>query len=152
MSVFSSLAGIYVSSYHYICVLMLLCVSSYYYVCVLILRYTCAHTTICVSSYYMCPHTTIYVSSSYYICVLILLHMCPHPTIFVARSGGRERRHIETSSASFLTYAAVCGRMWQDAAAENAGIYRDVFGVVPDVCCRMRPYVAGRGGKKRRHI
>ena len=30
-----------------------------------------------------------------------------------------------------LTYAAACGRMWQEAAAENAGIYRDVFGVVP---------------------
>jgi hypothetical protein len=37
-------------------------VSSYYYMCVLILLY-------------MCPHTTIYVSSYYYIRVLILLYM-----------------------------------------------------------------------------
>ena len=29
-----------------------ICVSSYYYVCVLILRYMCPHTTICVSLYY----------------------------------------------------------------------------------------------------
>jgi hypothetical protein len=66
---------IYVSSYYsyahrgqalfkplyiqHICVI-LLHVSSYYYICVLILLY-------------MCPHTTIYVSSYYYICVLILL-------------------------------------------------------------------------------
>ncbi len=77
-------------------------VSSYYYICVHILLYMCPHTTIYVSSYcyicvpiYMCPDTTvvaaykrprilvyrrpllymcptIYVSSYHYICVLIL--------------------------------------------------------------------------------
>ncbi len=47
--------SIYVSSYYYICALILLC---------------------------MCPHTTTYVSSYYYICVLILL-LCPHTTICV---------------------------------------------------------------------
>jgi hypothetical protein len=40
-------------------------VSSYYYICVLILLH-------------MCPHTTTYVSSYYYICLLILLHTSPH--------------------------------------------------------------------------
>jgi hypothetical protein len=86
---------VHVSSYYYICVLILLymCphtttmyVSSCYYVCVLILLYMCPHTTIYVSSYccicvlilllYMCPHATMYVSSYYY--------MCPHTTIYVS--------------------------------------------------------------------
>ena len=50
-------------------------VSTYYYICDLILLY-------------MCPHTTIYVTSYYYICVLILLcalillHMCPETAIY----------------------------------------------------------------------
>jgi hypothetical protein len=52
----------YVSSQHY--------VSSYYYICVLILLYLSSY-------YYICPHTTICVSSYYYICVLILLYVCP---------------------------------------------------------------------------
>ena len=104
-----------VSSYYYVslllvfcphtttCVLILLHVSSYYYICVLVLLplfcrqlihadlpfllYMCPH---------MCPHTTTYVSSYYYIRVLILLplfyrqlihaaphsllYMCPHTT------------------------------------------------------------------------
>jgi len=51
-------------------------VSSYCYVCVLILPDLCPHAT-------MCPHTTIRVSAYYYICVLILLYMCPHTTISV---------------------------------------------------------------------
>ena len=41
-------------------------VSSYYYICVLILILL-----------YICPHTATYVPSYYYICVLILLYMCP---------------------------------------------------------------------------
>jgi cbb3-type cytochrome oxidase subunit 1 len=44
---------------------ILLHVSSYYYLCVLILLH-------------MCPHTTTYVSSYYYICVLILLQGLIH--------------------------------------------------------------------------
>jgi hypothetical protein len=80
----------YVSSYSYIssvCILLYMCphtiyVSSYYYICVLILLYIYRlHTAVYVSSYsyissvcilvYMCPHTTttIHVSSYYYICV-----------------------------------------------------------------------------------
>jgi hypothetical protein len=67
---------IYVSSYHYICVLILPCIcphnpiylSSYYYTCVLMLLY-------------MCHHTTMYVCSNYHICVLIFLYMCPHTNI-----------------------------------------------------------------------
>jgi hypothetical protein len=82
-------------------------VSSYYYICVLILLYMCPHTTIYVSSYsllcteflgfivqqtfklnffnvrilvllYMCPHTAIHVSLTCYVRVLILLYICPH--------------------------------------------------------------------------
>jgi hypothetical protein len=69
----------------YVCVLIL---SSYYYICVLILLYMCPHTAIYVSSYYyicvlillyMCPHTAIYMSSYCYICVLILLYMWAYP-------------------------------------------------------------------------
>jgi hypothetical protein len=45
-------------------VCMTLYVSSYYYICVLILLSIRPHTTIYVSSYYyMCPHTTIYTFS-----------------------------------------------------------------------------------------
>ncbi len=81
--------SIYVSSYYYICVLILLYVSSYYHIYVLILLYVSSYYYICVLILlYMCPHarrvrgesrrssyythTTIYVSSYYYICVLIL--------------------------------------------------------------------------------
>ncbi len=59
--------------------------SSYYYICVLILLYMCPHTTVYVCVLillYMCPHTAIYVSSYSYICVLILLYMCPHTNIY----------------------------------------------------------------------
>jgi hypothetical protein len=72
--------AMYVSSYCYICVLILLIcyMSSYCYVC--------PHTAMCLaSSYcyicvlillYMCPHTATSVSSYCYRCVLILLYMC----------------------------------------------------------------------------
>ena len=62
--------------YSCICVLILLYVSSYYYICVLILLHLCPHTSTHVSSYfYICvrPHTTICASSYYCTCVLILL-------------------------------------------------------------------------------
>ena len=66
-------------------------VSSYCYVCVLVLLYMCPRTAIYVSSYcyicvllYVCPHTPIYVSSCSYICVLVLLYMCPHTAIYVS--------------------------------------------------------------------
>ena len=63
-------------SYYYICTIIY--VSSYCYICVLILLYMCPHTAICVLILlFACPHTTIQVSSYYYICVRILLHMCP---------------------------------------------------------------------------
>ena len=72
---------IYVSSYYYICVrillygvFILLHVSSYYHICVLTLLYICPQTT-------MCPHTTT--------CVLILLSMCPHTTTHVQASSSR---------------------------------------------------------------
>ena len=82
--------AIYVSSYGYKYVLILLYVSSRYYICVRILLYMCPHTTVYVSTYYctcviillcvlrllyclyMCPQTTllsIYVSSDYSICL-----------------------------------------------------------------------------------
>ena len=51
------LLGAQTSLYYY--------VSSYSYMCVLILLY-------------MCPHTPIYISAYSYICVLILLYVCPH--------------------------------------------------------------------------
>jgi hypothetical protein len=90
---------IYVSSYCYICVLILLyghtyssirthmckCGNILLHICVLILLYMCPHTTICVLiQLYLCPHTTIYLSSYYYIFVLILLYICPHTTIYLS--------------------------------------------------------------------
>ncbi len=54
--------AMYVSSYYYVCVVILLYMS--------LLVYFCPHTNLCVSSYYyICPHTTIYVSSYYSVCV-----------------------------------------------------------------------------------
>ncbi len=81
------------TSYCYICVLILLhmCphtatyVSSYCYICALILLHMClillhmyARTATCVSSYcYICVLIC-------YICVLMLLYMCPHTAIYVS--------------------------------------------------------------------
>ena len=58
-------------------------VSSYCYICVLILL--CPHTATCVLTLlYMCPHTATYVSWYCCACVLILLHMCPRAAIHVS--------------------------------------------------------------------
>ncbi len=90
--------AIYVSSYCYICVLILvLCmcphtsimyVSSYCYICVLILPHLCpSYYYLCVVIVLsMCPHTTMmYVSSYCYICVrILLLCMCPHTATYVS--------------------------------------------------------------------
>ena len=84
---------VYVSSYCYICVLILL------YMCPHTSIYGCPHTTIyvCPHTVYMCPQTTIYVSydgreientvhlsiyvSSYYYIVLMPIFLCPHITL-----------------------------------------------------------------------
>ena len=103
---------IYVSSYYYICVRILLCMcmcahATILYVSLsLSLSLTHTHThqgtsgdhtptsyicvlmllyvVVCRARPYKFPHTTIHVSSYYYICVLILLCMCPHTTIYVS--------------------------------------------------------------------
>ena len=72
----------FMSSYYYMCVLMLLYVSSCYYICVLI---------------------PLYVSSSYYICVL-LPYICAPP--LPPRSSGI---HVSSSSCIFLSsYYCTC--------------------------------------------
>ncbi len=93
--------AMYVSSYCYVCVLILLhvCphtamyVSSYCYVCVLIQLRICPHTTMYVPSYCnvcvliqlcMCGHTTMYVPSYCNACVLIQIYMCPLPALCVS--------------------------------------------------------------------
>ena len=88
----------YVSSYYYIRVFILLYISSYYYICVLILLYMFPYIPIHMSSYYhifvfiflavrlhttvfvriilyMCLHTTMYMSSYSCTCVLKLLYV-----------------------------------------------------------------------------
>jgi hypothetical protein len=80
----------YVSSYYYICVLILH-VSLYYCIVVLVLPHMCPHTTTYVSScyYYICPHTAYILIllrmclHTTILCVVILLCMCPHTTICV---------------------------------------------------------------------
>jgi hypothetical protein len=67
-----------------LCVRMLLHVSSYCYICVLILLYMCPHTPKTagrqrVACCYMCPHSAVYVPST----GSILLYMCPHAAICV---------------------------------------------------------------------
>jgi hypothetical protein len=99
---------IYVSSYYFICFLILL-------QCVVILLYMCPHTTMCprttkhVSSCYhatTCVLMLLHESSCYNICVLILLYvlvyMCPHTTIHYYRAlldtvVARLRRMMECS-------------------------------------------------------
>ncbi len=94
---------LYVSSYYYISVLILLyiCPHTTIHVCVLILlyilsahvaycsgvlivtdiyRYIYRYIPICVSSYYMLS-AHVALSAYYYICVFILLYMCLHTTI-----------------------------------------------------------------------
>ena len=103
--------AIYVSSYRYMCVLMLLYMctqlaeerhrravlkSPTNHLSVRILLYFCPrtttyaytnvyvshHTRLCVLILgYMCPHTNLCVSAYYYICVLILPYMCPQACI-----------------------------------------------------------------------
>ena len=68
-----------------------ICVSSYYYICVLILL-----TTYLFAYYYMCPHTSTYAVRRrplwrhhlLYICVLALLCMCPHPSTYAGDPSG----------------------------------------------------------------
>jgi hypothetical protein len=53
--------------------------SSYYYICVLILLQMCPHTTAYVSSYYyIFVLILLHVSSYYYICVVIRLYVCSY--------------------------------------------------------------------------
>jgi hypothetical protein len=70
------------------CQELLIYVSSYYYICVLILVYMCPHTCIYVSAshtcIYMCQELLIYVSGATDTCVLILLYISPHTTIYVS--------------------------------------------------------------------
>jgi hypothetical protein len=61
--------AVYVSSYYYLCVLILLSVSSYYSVYVSSYYYLCPHTAMCLPYYYKCVLILLYVSSFYYICV-----------------------------------------------------------------------------------
>jgi hypothetical protein len=78
---------IYVSSYCYMCRHTAICVSSYCYICVLMLLYMCPHTAmyVCVLILLcMCPHSAMYVSSYCYLRVLILLCMCPHSAVYVS--------------------------------------------------------------------
>jgi hypothetical protein len=112
-------------------------VSSYYYTCVLMLVYMCPHTTICVLiPLYMCPHTT-HTTLSFYllsavagfqraasdsstyslyngivlIIILILLNMCPHTFrlfSYVADVAGFQRADCDCSSYNLLTCLTSC--------------------------------------------
>ncbi len=62
----------------------MLYVSSYCYICVLILLYMCPHTAMCVLILLYVSSYCYIVSSYYYVCVLILLYICPHTAIYVS--------------------------------------------------------------------
>jgi hypothetical protein len=127
---------IYVSSYYYICVLVLLYqapiyVTSYCYICVLIQSYCYIRLlSICVLILlHMCPHTAIsgsylYVSSYYYtppypyICAYILLYLCHHTTVCQICSSMRTNGRLillhmcsHTRGGHTSAYADVCCRM-----------------------------------------
>jgi hypothetical protein len=112
-----------VSSYCYICVLILLYVSSHYYMC--------PHTTTCVSSYYsvsshyyvsssyyLYPHTTTYVSSYYSICKLSTA-----AALCAARVADEEDLYLSTCAvdphADMLVQPTLQQRRSADAAACN---------------------------------
>ena len=110
-------------------------VHSYYYMCVLILLYTRPHTTICVSSdnyicgrilLYLCTHTTVCVcivlcvlrllhmraSAYYYICVLILLYVSAYYYICAqALSAARKRRVAASLYVSNTTIYLASGNL-----------------------------------------
>ena len=70
-----------------ICVLVLLYVSSYCYVCVLILLYEC-------------PRTAMYVPSYCYACVLILPYMCPRTAMYVSSFFCMRASHYTSARAA----------------------------------------------------
>ena len=79
---------------------MLLYVSSYYYISVLILLH-------------MCRDTAMYASSYCYICVLVLLYMCPHSAIHVYVSAADLERtllHVRAAEAALLQVSFLRGR------------------------------------------
>ena len=86
----------------YMCPHTIMYVSSYYYTCVLILLYTCPHTI-------MCPHTTVYVSSD--------CNMCPHPIICVlillcACYLGGANEFVLREDSSMRTHVIVRGHIY----------------------------------------
>ena len=81
------------SSYCCICGLILLYVSSYYYVRVLILLYVCHHTAIYV------PHATIYLASSYY-------YLCV-PT-YPDRDGNTALELARSTTICLSSYSSIC--------------------------------------------
>ncbi len=70
-------------------------VSSYYYRCVLILLYMCSQTT-------MCPHTTIYVSLCYYIYVSTIPDRCRASSEVLASE--LDRRPCRTKAVLFFAF------------------------------------------------
>jgi hypothetical protein len=89
-------------------------VASYSYIFVLILLY-------------MCPHTAIYVSSYSYMCVLILLYMCPHPAKYVGIAyTADESRHLGLDVCASDALKKRGGRHRRGAlhAAETRGEWR----------------------------
>jgi predicted ABC-type exoprotein transport system permease subunit len=82
----------YVSSYCRVCTKN--SVSSYWYICVLILLY-------------MCPHTAIYASSYCYICVLILLYVSSYLNQWTCHQSPSHSRRVCTKECGLLLYICV---------------------------------------------
>jgi hypothetical protein len=100
-------------------------VSSYCYICVLILLYICPHTAMYVSSYcYMCVLILLYVSSYSYICVLTYADVC-------------WRMLASAAGAEWERYCSVC--VWGVCAGTHADVCWRML-TYADVCWRMLTY------------
>ncbi len=91
------------TSYSYMCPHTPTYVSSYSYICVLLLVHMCSNTPT-----NMCPHTAICVSSYWHMCVLLMLYMCPHTATYAVACLSR---HLLLRTQHFPVHLPAPGRL-----------------------------------------
>jgi hypothetical protein len=160
-------------------------VSSFCYICVLIILCMCPHTAICVLTatcvlilLHMCPHPAAYVSSYCYLCVssycyicvlillhmsLILLHMCPHTATYVVwrrfvtvlftwrnKQGARSTQHNTFFFAICCAWTREHLKKYKNAGQcyEKLGMLPEAEAHIRDASRCMRPYVSSVWGLK----
>jgi hypothetical protein len=92
-------------------------VSSFCYRCVLILLCMCPHAAAINAHLHMCPHTATYVPSYCSICDLILLYMCPDTALYVSACCSDQRSASVDSRARVLSYCSICDLILLDMSS-----------------------------------